>query len=378
MAPKFSRVWKPLRLFEASNSSAYLFLMVTLLIGLPLLTAYEIVNPAFYQVALVPYLVACATIAFLIMRKSQVVDGRIISSRGSGMPSGHKSKNLILKLNSIPPYFALGILTLLVIIFGVFRIIVYSYYPYPPPQIGNLLTGAPTIVDLLGASYIVLLIVAAIIGVSKLVFTSFPLLRKILSEKKYALMATGMSVSFAAVYLLLVNQILVEGLNTPPGIGEVPSPDNIYPYIHVFSLGIQQPFLNMVYIPYATVQFSPSFNLLLVPFELVFTVILSLLVASNVVMAHYLISHSGLACSVKGTVLSTGGSILGLTATCPTCLVPTFVSVIFGGVVAAEAVYSNIYGVVIPPVVSVATLILSIVYLSKTIKKRTFLNGLEA
>jgi hypothetical protein len=364
-------VCTPLRTFEASNSFAYLFLMATLLIGLPLLTANEIVNPDFYRVALVPYLVLSGTIALFIIRRSEFGERKAIPFRGNVVASNHVSRNLILKLNSIPTYFALGILTLLVIVFGAFRIIVNSYYPYPPPQIGNLLDGTPTLVDILGASYILLLIVASVICFSKLISASFPLLRKILSEKKYALMGTIMCVSFAVVYLLLVNQILIEGLNTPNGIGEVPSPNNVYPYIHVFSLGIQQPFLNLVYLPYSTVQISPSFDLLLVPFELVFTVILSLLVASNVVMAHYLISNSGLACSVKGTVLSTGGSILGLTATCPTCLVPTFISVIFGGVVAAEAVYSNIYGVVIPPIVSVATLVLSIVYLSNTIKKRT-------
>ncbi len=345
--------------------------MGALLIGLPLLTAYEVVHPDFYRVALVPYLVLSGTIALFIIRKAEFGERKILPSRGNGVSSDRGSRNLILKLNSIPPYFALGVLTLLVIVFGAFRIIVNSYYPYPPPQIGNLLDGTPTVVDILGASYILLLIVASLFCFSKLISASFPLLRKILSERKYALMGALMCIGFALVYLLLVNQILIEGLNTPNGIGEVPSPNNVYPYIHVFSVGIQQPFLNLVYIPYATVQFSPSFNLLLVPFELVFTVLLSLLVASNVIMAHYLISNSGLACSVRGTVLSTGGSILGLTATCPTCLVPTFISVIFGGVVAAEAIYSNIYGVVIPPIVSVATLILSIVYLSNTIKKRT-------
>lgn len=262
-------------------------------------------------------------------------------------------------------------MSLAIITFGAFRILVNSYYPFPPPQTGNLLAGGSKATDVLGASYILLLIVASVLGVSKMYYASFPVLAKILSERKYALMATIMSISFAAVYLLLVNQILVEGLNTPNGIGEVPSPGNVYPFVHVFSVGIQQPFLNIVYIPYIIVQFSQSFNLLIVPFELIFTVVLSLLVASNVVMSHYLISNSGLACSTKGAVLSTGGSILGLTATCPTCLVPTFISVIFGGVVAAEAAYSNIYGVVFPPALSVATLLLSMFYLSRTVRKRT-------
>lgn len=345
--------------------------MISLLIGLPLLTAYEIVNPSFYRIVLIPYLVLSALVSLLMIWRSQGIGRRIDPYGGYGTSFHAEARTFVSRFSSMSSYYTLGVLTLLVVVFGAFRETVYSTYPYPPNQIGNLLAGHPTIVDALGVSYIVLLIVASLLGVSKLIYASFPLLRRILSERKYALMAMTMAASFAAVYLLLVNQILIEGLNTPSGIGEVPSPNNVYPFVHLFSLGIQQPFLNMVYIPYMIVQFSPSVNLLLVPFELVFTTVLSLLVASNVVMAHYLISNSGLACSVKGTVLSTGGSILGLTATCPTCLAPTLVSVIFGGVIAAEAVYSNIYGVLLPPILSVVTLVVSIVYLSKAINKRT-------
>ena len=69
--------------------------------------------------------------------------------------------------------------------------------------------------------------------------------------------------------------------------------------------------------------------------------------------------------------MSTGGSILGLTATCPTCLVPSFVSVIFGGVAAAEIAYSNVYGAVLPPILSVGALVVSLAYLSKKVKCET-------
>jgi hypothetical protein len=344
--------------------------MASLLIGLPLLTAYQAVNPSFYRIVLIPYLVLSAMTALFIIRNSQRGERNITPYRESGSPSNFKFQTFIVRFNSLSSYYILGIASLAVVIFGAFRAIVYSYYPYPPPQVGNMLAGTPKLVDILGAFYIALLVLASIFGVTRLMYSTFPLLQKILSQRRYALMSTIMAVSFASVYLLLVNQLLIEGLNTPNGIGEVPSPNNVYPFVHIFSLGIQQPFLNVVYIPYAIVQFSPSINLLLVPFELVFTVVLSILVASNVVMAHYLISNSGLACSIKGTVLSTGGSIMGLTATCPTCLVPTFVSVIFGGVLAAEAVYSNIYGVLIPPIFSVGTLILSVFYLSRVISKR--------
>lgn len=351
--------------------------MASLLIGLPLLTAYEIVNPDFYRTMLVPYLVISGMIALYIIRRAQRIERRIVPDPSYGMTPEIRRSTFIVKLNSLSSYLSLGVLSLMILVLVAFRVIVNSYYPYPPPQTGDLLAGTPTTVDILGASYILLLVIASILGVSKIAYSSFPVLRRILSERKYALMATIMSVSFAGVYLLLVNQVLVEGLNTPTGIGTVPSPGNIYPFLHIFTVGIQQPFLNLIYIPYAILQISPSFNLLIVPFELVFTVLLAILVASNVVMSHYLISNSGLACSTRGAVLSTGGSILGLTATCPTCLVPTFISVIFGGVVAAEAVYSNTYGVVIPPIVSVALLLVSLSYISRTIKRRTNISTVQ-
>ena len=345
--------------------------MASLLIGLPLLTAHYIVDPGLYTATLVPYLAVSAIITVLIIRRSQALSGENLPAPAYRMNPTSSSSSFVLKFNSLSTYVTMGFLSLLVVFFGAMRFILDSYYPSPPPQIGNLLAGMPKPMDILGTGYLLLLLVFCILGVSKLVYSMFPVLRTILSQRKYAFMGTIMSVSFAVVYLLLVNQILIDGVNTTGGIAEVPSPGNVYPFAHVFTVGIQQPFLNLVYIPYAVVQFSPYVNLLIVPFEIVFTIVLSLLVASNVVMAHYLISNSGLACSTKGAVLSTGGSILGLTATCPTCLVPTFVSVIFGGVVAAEAVYSNVYGVIIPPIVSVATLILSLIYLSREIRKRT-------
>lgn len=187
-----------------------------------------------------------------------------------------------------------------------------------------------------------------------------------LRKEKYSLLATIFSLSFSFVYLLRVNQIVISGYNiegtTPSFLG--------YPSFFAMHSGINNIFVYFVYLPTLIVQISPAINLTVIRFEVVFATLLSLLVASNVVMAHYLISNSGLKCSTKGTTLSTGGSILGLTATCPTCLVPTFVSVIFGGVTATMVSFSNLYGVVLPPVISVAVLILSVLYLQKAITKR--------
>lgn len=341
--------------------------MVALLIGLPLLTAYYSVNPAFYLDVVIPYVIVSVIITLLIIRRSQ---GKVATG---GIPSYTKfaKSTLISRFNSFSVYYVMGIVSLTVLIFGALRFLIFHYYPSSPPQVGNLLGGSYYPADLLSTAYLLLLALSCILVAGRLIFSAFPVLLRIFKVRKYVLMGVLMSLSFAFVYLLLVNFILIQGLNTTSGVADVPPPDAPYPFIHVFTVGIQQPFLNLVYIPYATVQLSPELNLLVVPFEVVFVVALSFLVASNVVMAHYLISNSGLACSTKGALLSTGGSILGLTATCPTCLAPTFISVIFGGVVAAEAVYSNIYGVILPPVLSIATLLVSLVYLSRQLKKRT-------
>ena len=104
---------------------------------------------------------------------------------------------------------------------------------------------------------------------------------------------------------------------------------------------------------------------------MLFTVVLSMLTSSAVILSYYLVRNSSLKCCAKGTMMSTGGSILGLTATCPTCLVPSFVSVVFGGVTAAEIAYSNVYGAVLPPILSVGALVVSLAYLSKKVKNET-------
>jgi hypothetical protein len=338
-----------LRSFGASTSGAYLFLMVALLIGLPLLSGYYAVNPQFYSYALIPYLVISAMITIYIIRRSL----------GNPFPNGSSSpkSTFFAKFNSIPYYVLMALFTLLVVLFGAMRYLIFTNYPNPPPS-------NPT--DLIGALYLVYLVAVSVLGFSRLIYSQFPILAKILAERKYALIAVGMFIGFGFVYLLLVNQILIQGLNT---VDATVGANSSYPIAQIFTVGIQQPFLNLIYIPYVTSQLYSSVSLLIVPFEMVFTVLLSILVATNVVMAHYLISHSGLACSTKGAVLSTGGSIIGLTATCPTCLAPTLISVIFGGVVAAEAVYSNMYGVILPPVISLITLFVSVIYLSRRIKK---------
>jgi len=323
--------------------------MGTLLFGLPLITAFNNVDSAFYFRILLPYIAFSLTGTFLILVRP-----------GGGSPSTPrepKASGFVSILNSIPPYVVLGLFSGTVAAFGVMRNEVFSSYPYPPPASASYL----------GGTYIVLLVVTSVLGLPRVLCYFFPTLAEILQQRRYAVMASAVSLSFALVYLVLVNQILIAGFNVSENL---PPPSNAYPFAYTFTVGIEQPALNMVYLPYAVVQLSPQVNLLIVPFEMVFAVLLGLLVAANLTMGHFLISRSGLRCSTAGTAASAFGSIIGLTATCPTCLVPTLVSVLFGGITAAEAVYSNVYGALVPPVLSVGTLFLSLVYLSRMIRKK--------
>ncbi len=345
---------------RVTPSTAYLFMMVTLLFGLPLLTVYYGVNSAFYFLAIIPYFIvtAAVTVVLLLLSRGNYTVGSSVPPNANRATAAV----FIARFNSIPSYFILGLASVTVISFAAERVLIASAYPYPPPSLaGNI-----------GGTYIVLLTITSIIGFSRVVYHFFPVLKRILEARKYALMSIILSVSFALVYLLEVNQIVITGYGAS---GYIPSPGTTYPFAYVFTVGVQQPFINLVYLPYVLIQLNPLINLLVIPYEMVFATVLSLLVASNVVMAHYLISNSGLKCSTKGTTLSTAGSLVGMCATCPTCLVPAFVTVLFGGIAAAEAVFSNIYGVILPPVISVAALLISLVYMSRTIRRRTAIDA---
>jgi hypothetical protein len=325
--------------------------MVSLLFGLPLLTAYYNVDSGFYFRVLLPYLLVSLVLTVAILLRPAPVGDPDLDAAGG------RTSDFLEVLNRIPVIFVMCLITSTVVTFGLLRYLVYSSYPYPPPAVAS---------DI-GSVYLFLLLLAAIFGVSRVVYWAFPVLKIVLGARKLAVMSVVLALGFFLVYLLLVNQVLIQGFNVSENVA---TPTNSYPYAFTFTVGIEQPILNMIYLPYAVVQLSPEVSLLIIPFEVVFAVALSVLVSANVVMSYFLISKSGLRCSTPGTAVSALGSVVGLTATCPTCLVPTLVSVIFGGITAAEEVYSNVYGAVLPPVLSLVTLLASLIYLNRTIRSR--------
>lgn len=330
--------------------------MVTLLYGLPLLTAYTNVDSSFYLFILIPYLAVSLTITVVILLLSRVHGEQPLSY--ALQPKRSKKSFFIARFNSVSSYFLMLVLTLAIISYSAMRLLIASAYPYPPSNLASVFGGL----------YIILLVISAILVFSRIVYSSFPILSHILAERRYAFMAILSATIFAIVYLLLVEQIVIIGFNEP---GFVAPPTGSFPFLYIFTVGPQDPFVNFIYIPYVLIQVSPMVTIFIIPFEMIFATLLSLLTASNITMAHYLIRNSGLKCCTRATTMSTGGSILGLTATCPTCLVPSFVSVIFGGISAGEAAYSNVYGAVLPPMLSLAALLASLAYLSKSIKTRT-------
>lgn len=166
-------------------------------------------------------------------------------------------------------------------------------YPFP----------APGVVNQLGPIYIVLFIVTYLLVGSRIIYRIVPPLRVILPQKKYALMAVVSSTLFTFVYFLLVNQIVISGFNA---LGTVSPPSGSYPYTSTMVPGVVNTFIDLVYLPVVIFQPIAQINFILVPFEMIFAMILALLVSSNIVMVHYLISNSGLRCSTRGTVMSTG------------------------------------------------------------------------
>jgi hypothetical protein len=340
----------------------YLFAALALLYGLPLLTAGYALRPRQdTEVAILAYLLVFG-LSFEILRKFRHRISRWVARSGSkkapDVEGNSHDKRIVVRRSLISAllssYTVLSLATIMVGSYVYMRITLAQAYPYPPSGV---------LPQLAAVVYLVTLMATSIIGIPKLLTVVFPRLRTIYASARYRLWAIGFSVAFAFVYLILVEQIIITGYNS---LSYIPPPGNAYPFGHVFLSG-PPAIVSLIYLPYILLQVNATWNFLILPWEMFFAILLGILVGTSVAATAYITQQrSTLACKT-GVGLSGLGSLIGLTATCPTCLVPTLVSVLFGGIVSAEAVYSNLYGAVIPPVVSIIALLASLLWLSRYI-----------
>ena len=325
---------------------SYAFFVAALMFGLPLLISYYAVSQggAFAVSATSAYLVASLGVGVvLLLKRGRPVELDSVAGAG-GAPRPTPSPT--------GPVLALALATVAVAAFGAMRLLVAAAYPYPSQS-----------ADLAGGVYVLALAGAAVVGIPYVVGWAFPFLREPFADRRLKLTAYLVGALYFVTYEILVNEIVVTGYNTPPG-NFVTSPSGLYPWAYVFTGGPApgNAIETAIYSPYVLVQLNAFVNFIFQPFELALAVVMSVLVASAVVATYNLVRRNeklGGACSTSAT-LSGIGAFLGYTATCPSCLAPTLVSVVFGGLATVQAVYSNLWGAVVPPIVSVIALVISL------------------
>jgi hypothetical protein len=337
---------------QKSMSNAYTFWMISLIFGLPLLSSFYLIqfHPNYSTDFLIPYALIAVIVGLLILRY--------------GRPSDyiHNPQSLRSALNSRTTDFlllsALTLATLAVIAFGVMKYFIDISYPSPSKY-----------ADAAGAAYFVAVSLAVLLGFPALITRVFPQLRSAMNFRagrvSYGKIAVVIGAVYFVTYMVLVNQILITGFNSLPGNYILPVQGH-YPSTSVFTAGPPPAAFaeDLIYVPYILVQLSPSVNFIFQPFEVMFAVVLSTLVASTFVLTNYFIRKTAGHSCVTGATASGFGGFLGLTATCPSCLVPTLVSAFFGGVTAVQSSYSSLGGVVLPPIVSIASLLAAVIYLN--------------
>jgi hypothetical protein len=325
---------------------SYSFLVASLMFGLPLLISYYSVSEGLglSRISVIAYLVASLGLGFLILLRGGSREYTPPQPREAvPAPSATGTK--------VMPYLALAFGSVAVVSFGLMKSFIASTYPYPSP-----------LANVAGGVYVVALGAAAAIGFPILATVAFPFLRQALADRRLLLSAIAIGIVYFVTYEVLVNEIVVTGYNTAPG-NFVTSPTGIFPWAYVFTSGPTpgQAVETAIYTPYVLVQLNQYVNFIFQPFELALAIAISVLVSSAVVSTYHLVRRSekmGGACSASAT-LSGVGAFLGYTATCPSCLAPTLVSVVFGGLATVQTVYSNLWGAVVPPVVSVLALVVS-------------------
>jgi hypothetical protein len=333
---------------------SYTFLVVSLLFGLPLAVSYYAVSEGvgYAPLAVVLYVLGSLAAGLLLLVRRRVPIPAVPPPKGASEspPRGGSPAALW----GVALLFATGALASL----WLMKYFVAVAYPYPSAS-----------ADSAGAAYLVCVLLASVLGFPLLVRGAFSVVRSALSGRRMKVLAATIGVAYFFTYEFLVNEIVVTGYNSSPGTF-VPSPVGTYPFAYVFTTGPSPANFveNAIYSPYVLIQLNKYVNLIFQPFEVILAVAASVLVASTVVVTYNYIRRSermGGACSASAT-LSGVGAFLGYTATCPSCLAPTLISVAFGGLASVQAVYSNLWGVVIPPVVSIGALLASLVVLQRT------------
>jgi hypothetical protein len=339
-------------------SKAYVFWIASLMFGLPLLSSFYLVSytPNSGLTILVPYAAISGVVgAFILFRRRNSI-GRFKEQEASISSDAQNHQSNLKNRSYKMGYVALSLLTLSIVFYWLLRYFVDTSFPTPNSEYAGIA----------GLLYLVTISMAAAFGVPFAVVQVFPALRSALTSNKImSWVGIVIGASYFVIYLLLVNQVVITGFNTPP-FNYVPSPSGSYPFAFIFTSGPSpnSALESAFYVPQITMQLNPLINILLMPFELVLAITLSTLVAASIIITYTMIKNSSRQACLTGAISGLGG-FFGFTATCPMCLAPTLVSVFLGGVSATvPSFYSHLAGVVIPPLVSVGALVAAIAFLN--------------
>lgn len=324
--------------------------MASLLFGLPLFSSFYPVQfgKNAFVTFLLPYIVSVAILGFAILFWT----GRKISDFSQVDRSAVSNSSERRRHSYLFGYIAIASAT--VAVFSYWLMTYFDVLSFPLPS------SASSIVA--GSFYLVSLSLAVTTGLPFILTRVFPSVRVAIADKRTLKIAGIVAVGYFFTYLILVHQIVITAFNTPPGNFIAP-PNGVYPFVSAITAGPAPgaQLESAIYVPLFTVQINQYFNLVIMPFEFAFAIALSILVAFSVALALYLISRSSSNSCYTGATVSGVGSFFGFTATCPTCLAPTLVSVLSGGVSAtAPAFYTHLSGVLLPPLVSVLALLIGL------------------
>ena len=336
-----------------------MFWIAAFLFGLPLLSAFYPVQYSAYSLIkyLIPYCLVSLIIGmFLLTRRSSKAPAATFD-----IPERVTASKESFRL----AYFALFFATVGLVGYWLMKYYVQLAYPSPDSY------GA----GIAALVYLVSIALAVVTGIPFFLIRLFPVLRTAINfDRKHAKLAVLIGAAYLFTYLVVVNQIIITGFNTPPG-NYVPSPSGTYPFGFVFTAGPPPDSLiaSAVYVPQVLVQLNQYFNFVVLPFEIILGVVLSSLVAATVIITLYMIKASAKHSCLTGATVSGLGGFFGFTATCPMCLVPTIITVLFGGVSSTvPSLYSHLAGVILPPLVSVICLSVGLTILDFQAKKNGY------